>query len=130
MREMLNTRIPGWAIIWATLFTALIAGFVGHDVIRQSPEVIRVHSVTERVITRTVTPAPVIVIKREAAPTPKPAPSITVSNAPAVLLPDGVTQSGGGYIVDCNLAQCTSLIGAGPFGTSCGMTFAGKQFCN
>jgi hypothetical protein len=135
MRAILNTKVPAFYMLWTALFVTLIAGFIGHDVLRQTPQIIRVHSVTEKVITRTVTPSPTIAIKHEAiSPKPivrsTPAPAIVVSNAPVIPLPDGVTQSGSGYIVNCWVAQCTSLTGAGPFGTTCGRVYAATQYCS
>src|SRR4029077_6028513 len=50
---------------------------------------------------------------------------------PAAALPPGVTPGPepGTYYVDCFTAQCTSLPGAGPFGTTCGQPSTGEQLC-
>jgi uncharacterized protein YceK len=50
---------------------------------------------------------------------------------PAAALPPGVAPGPepGTYYVDCFTAQCTSLPGAGPFGTTCGQPSTGEQLC-
>jgi hypothetical protein len=76
--------------------------------------------------TRTV-PGPVRTVYRTRTRT------ITVPETPrpVAALPPGVTPGPepGTYYVDCFTAQCTSLPGAGPFGTTCGQPSTGEQLC-
>lgn len=91
------------------------------------------HTVT-RTVTRTVTkrvPVTVIRWKTRTVTVQVPQPQQTVPQ-PQQTLPAGVTSGprAGTYYVDCFTAQCTSLTGAGPFGTTCSWPpSTGEQLC-
>lgn len=86
-------------------------------------------------VTRTAA-APRVTVTRTATVTasPQPQPSLTPEPLPGgahALIPPAPHVNGATHstIVDCNVDQCTSAPGAGPYGSTCGPIVGMKQAC-